>query len=223
MRLPGQELSRSDYMNSLNLGESLIVDEPAEDMVVDEPVAEEDIVDIQMDELPTPLPLNLRKAPTSNPEPPPFTDKVSYKIIEGDFWLAWYMDFTLIVNKKSGYINATRLCIDNNKNFGIWLRTKNAQNILHQFIKLEHERLTASNNTALTTPLRYLDMAVSPLSDSDDSSDSDLQKLDDEGEFRAHNSHNVEYESTHTTTTFSTKKPTLLPTEHHSTGQNMWT
>ena len=70
------------------------------------------------------------------PEPPTITG-VCYEQIEDDFWYGWYLDLTIVMNKITGYVNATKLCTDPGKRFGNWAQNTQTKDQIEAGILLQ--------------------------------------------------------------------------------------
>ena len=60
---------------------------------------------------------------------------VCFKQIDGDYWYGWYLDFAIVMNKQTGWVNATKLCDDHNKLFRNWTRLQQTQDLISTFHK----------------------------------------------------------------------------------------
>ena len=40
----------------------------------------------------------------------PEITSVCFKQIDGDYWYGWYLDLVIVMNKQTGWVNATKLC-----------------------------------------------------------------------------------------------------------------
>ena len=40
----------------------------------------------------------------------PEITSVCFKQIDGDYWFAWYLDLVIVMNKQTGWVNATKFC-----------------------------------------------------------------------------------------------------------------
>src|SRR5271167_1336176 len=49
------------------------------------------------------------------------SDCTLFKQIQGNYWYQAYFKFTLVSMKDNGYFNATKMCIDNGKDFAEWV------------------------------------------------------------------------------------------------------
>jgi len=58
---------------------------------------------------------------------------VIYEVINGDFWWGQYDDFKVIIMKSKGFINATKLCSDNNKELKNWDRNAATKTLIETF------------------------------------------------------------------------------------------
>ena len=46
---------------------------------------------------------------------------VCFKQIDGDYWYGWYLDLVIVMNKQTGWVNATKFCDRySNKQFRDW-------------------------------------------------------------------------------------------------------
>ena len=61
---------------------------------------------------------------------------VCFKQIDGDYWYGWYLDFVIVMNKQTGWVNATKLCdsiIINNLEIGH--KTQQTKELISAFQK----------------------------------------------------------------------------------------
>ena len=42
--------------------------------------------------------------------PAPEITTVCFKQIDGDYWYGWYLDLVIVMNKQTGWVNATKFC-----------------------------------------------------------------------------------------------------------------
>ena len=71
---------------------------------------------------------------------------VCYEQISGDFWYAVFGDFKLIVDKSTGYFNATKLCHSAGKRFRKWKDNERSKKLMAYF----EENLRSWNSGAKT-------------------------------------------------------------------------
>ena len=69
--------------------------------------------------------------------------EICFEQIKGNYWLGQYGDFTVIMMKDTGYVNATKLCKDGGKEFKAWYRNQHAQDLIAAVT--EHEALDSTN------------------------------------------------------------------------------
>ena len=55
---------------------------------------------------------------------------VSYQQIDGDYWYGWYMDLRIVINKATGWVNATKFCNDYGKHYYHWTQKKQAKELI---------------------------------------------------------------------------------------------
>jgi len=60
---------------------------------------------------------------------------IIFKSINEDFGYGMYGPFKVIIMKKNGYVNATKLCADGGKQFKHWLENKQSQEIIKYYEK----------------------------------------------------------------------------------------
>ena len=71
-----------------------------------------------------------------------FIGDICYEQIKGDYWYASYLGVKVVMDKSTGYINATRLCADGGKIYKNWLRNKHNQGMLEYYLmKLNQSQL----------------------------------------------------------------------------------
>ena len=58
--------------------------------------------------------------------------KLAYENIDDTYSKARYGEFEVIINMKTGYINATKLCADGGKRFDHWLENKNSKELIKE-------------------------------------------------------------------------------------------
>ena len=59
--------------------------------------------------------------------------QVCYKQIEGDYWYGWYLDLRIVINKQTGYVNASKLCTDHKKQFHHWTQNNQTKKLIQAF------------------------------------------------------------------------------------------
>src|SRR3977135_1873294 len=59
-----------------------------------------------------------------------------FEQIEGNFWYAAYGPFRVIMMKDTGYINASKMCMDGDKHFHHWKENKSSQALIHSVEKM---------------------------------------------------------------------------------------
>jgi hypothetical protein len=59
-------------------------------------------------------------------------NQIIFKNINDDYSYGMYGDFTVIIHTKSGYINVTKLCSDDNKLYKNWLRNDKSDDIIKE-------------------------------------------------------------------------------------------
>jgi len=55
--------------------------------------------------------------------------QIATEQIRDNFYQSQYCGFSVVINKENGFINATKLCSDGNKNFRHWNETKQAKEL----------------------------------------------------------------------------------------------
>lgn len=55
---------------------------------------------------------------------------VCYEQIKDNFWYGLFGDFKLIIDKTTGYFNATKLCKDGGKQLKHWLENKHSKELI---------------------------------------------------------------------------------------------
>ena len=80
--------------------------------------------------------------------------KLAYESIDDTYSHAEYGDFKVIMNIKTGYINATKLCADGGKRFDNWLSNKNSQELIKEFHQLEFQEMTILITGGQNTTIR---------------------------------------------------------------------
>jgi hypothetical protein len=55
---------------------------------------------------------------------------ICYEHIKDTFYYGKFGYFNLVVDKKTGFFNATKLCIDGGKEFRFWLRLDRAKELI---------------------------------------------------------------------------------------------
>lgn len=82
--------------------------------------------------------------------------KLAYESIDDTYSHAEYGDFKVIMNIKTGYINATKLCADGEKQLKNWLRNDHATELIECFKSqgLNNERLTMTVSGGQNTTIR---------------------------------------------------------------------
>lgn len=70
---------------------------------------------------------------------------VCYEQIHGDFWYGLIGEFRLIVDRKTGYFNATKLCDAGGKQFRFWFQNKQSRDLIEYI----------STNMDLLNPVFY--------------------------------------------------------------------
>lgn len=58
---------------------------------------------------------------------------VCYQQIKDNFWYGLFGDFKLIIDKETGYFNATKLCKDSGKLFKHWLENNRTKELIAYF------------------------------------------------------------------------------------------
>src|SRR3981189_3717181 len=58
---------------------------------------------------------------------------IAYEQIDGKYWFGQYGDFTVVINKESGYINVSKLCRDGGKIFRHWTDNKFSKELIAAF------------------------------------------------------------------------------------------
>src|SRR5258708_40149170 len=69
---------------------------------------------------------------------------IAFEQIEGNYWYGAYGEFRVVMMKDNGYINATKLCRDGNKDFCDWSRLKGS----YELIKAVEEQMVLENTHA---------------------------------------------------------------------------
>ena len=64
-------------------------------------------------------------------------EKICYEQIWKSYWYAKYCEFTVVIHKELGYVNATQLCKRFNKQFGHWHANKNTKAMIAGLAKLQ--------------------------------------------------------------------------------------
>ena len=73
--------------------------------------------------------------------------KIIFEYINDDHSYGKYGDFKVILNTKNRYINATKLCSENNKRFDNWLKTDKSKELIkkvNEIIKSEKSKYNAT-------------------------------------------------------------------------------
>ena len=78
---------------------------------------------------------------------------VCYEQIKDNFWYGIFGDFRLIVDKSSGYFNATKLCASGGKRFDNWLQKKHSKNLLKYYQNLASLNSRRLNSTYFVEPI----------------------------------------------------------------------
>ena len=55
---------------------------------------------------------------------------ICYEQIKDNYYYGLYGDFKIIVDKNTGYFNATKLCKDGNKDFKNWFQNQESKNLI---------------------------------------------------------------------------------------------
>lgn len=78
----------------------------------------------------------------------------SFMQIKNTFWYSNYYGRQIVIDSRSGYINATKLCIQENKSYGNWIQTKKMKEILKNFTSGNqygsHYQIKGNNSDILT-------------------------------------------------------------------------
>lgn len=53
--------------------------------------------------------------------------------IKGRYWYAKYFDRVIIIDRQTGYINATKLCLQEHKSYGNWVQNKKIKLLMNNF------------------------------------------------------------------------------------------
>src|SRR5271156_29768 len=77
---------------------------------------------------------------------------ICYSQIRDDFWYATYGPFQVVMMKKTGFINATKLCSLGGKDFSRWSENKSSQELIqalnrHRAQENTHDTMESSNST----------------------------------------------------------------------------
>jgi hypothetical protein len=59
----------------------------------------------------------------------------TYECIKDTFYYGLFGDFKLVIDKATGYFNATKLCIDGGKNYRNWSRVEKSKNMVEYYQK----------------------------------------------------------------------------------------
>ena len=59
--------------------------------------------------------------------------EICFQRIRGNFWYGSYGEFQVVINRESGYINASKLCKDGGKNFKNWKQNSQSQELIATF------------------------------------------------------------------------------------------
>jgi len=63
--------------------------------------------------------------------------EVCYEQINENFWYAMFGEVKLIIDRNTGYFNATKLCQDGGKEFKNWARNKSSQELIQYIVTVE--------------------------------------------------------------------------------------
>ena len=64
------------------------------------------------------------------------TAGVCYKQIHNEFHFVWYLDLRIVINKSTGWVNATKFCNDYGKRrFRDWVRCQQTKTLIQEFRK----------------------------------------------------------------------------------------
>jgi hypothetical protein len=59
--------------------------------------------------------------------------KCIYEHIKDNFYYGLFGDFRLIIDKTTGYFNATKLCVEGGKEFRKWSRLEKSKNMIEYY------------------------------------------------------------------------------------------
>lgn len=62
--------------------------------------------------------------------------EIIYNDINGEFGYGSYGEFNVIIMRKNGYINATKLCLTGGRRFAKWIETNNSQELINEIIEI---------------------------------------------------------------------------------------
>src|SRR3977135_1621893 len=68
---------------------------------------------------------------------------VCFEQIKGDYWYGAYEEFRVILNKNTGFLNATKICSSANKELYNWLRLKG----MHELNQILQDTMVLQNST----------------------------------------------------------------------------
>ena len=63
---------------------------------------------------------------------------ICYEQIKDNFYYGLYGDFKIIVDKSTGFFNATKLCKDGNKEFKHWFENKESKKLIVALPRISH-------------------------------------------------------------------------------------
>ena len=80
---------------------------------------------------------------------------VCFKQIDGDYWYGWYLDLVIVMNKQTGWVNATKFCDDHNKRFRNWTQNTTNKRFNFSFSESQNRTDRHSERSDLTTSATY--------------------------------------------------------------------
>ena len=74
-------------------------------------------------------------------------NEIVYEAVNGEYGWGKYGEFRVLIRRRDGYVNATKLCSDGGKVFGEWSKTKTSR-VLVDIVSSawEFPRLTYASN-----------------------------------------------------------------------------
>src|SRR3978361_2023073 len=78
--------------------------------------------------------------------------EVCYEQITENFWYAMFGEFKLIIDRNTGYFNATKLCQDGGRRFRDWTRNKTSKELLEFYSGVQAVRTNQEADNPLVSP-----------------------------------------------------------------------